>query len=147
MPRVPNDPTELVALIAARVEGTVRPFVVALDGRSGAGKSTLARALAESLGAAIVEGDDFYAGGIELRDDSAETRAAAWIDWTRQHAVLETLHSRHEAVWRAFDWEAFDGRLCDRATKLSPKQIIIFEGVYAARPELARISHSARGFG
>jgi uridine kinase len=137
MPPMLKDQTELAALITARMEGIARPFIIALDGRSGAGKSTLARALAETLDAAVIEGDDFYAGGIELRDDSAEARMAACIDWTRQHALLETLRSEHEATWRAFDWEAFDGRLRDRVTRLAPKRIVILEGVYAARPELA----------
>ncbi len=69
MPRVLSDVTELAALIVARTAGLTRPFVLALDGRSGAGKSALAQALAEKFDAAVVEGDDFYAGGIKLRDD------------------------------------------------------------------------------
>lgn len=137
MPRVLSDVTELAALIVARTAGVTRPFVLALDGRSGAGKSTLAQALAEKFDAAVVEGDDFYAGGIKLRDDSPEARAAACIDWTRQRPVLETLRSRREAVWRAFDWEVFDGRLRDLSTRVAPKRIIILESVYAARSELA----------
>lgn len=114
-----------------------RPFVVALDGRSGSGKSTLAIALAERLGAVVVEGDDFYAGGTELRHDSPAVRAAACIDWTRQRLALESLRAGREAVWRAFDWDAFDGRLCDTPTRASPKPVVILEGVYAARPDLA----------
>ncbi len=65
---------------------------------------------------------------------SPEARAAACIDWTRQRPVLEALRSRREAVWRAFDWEVFDGRLRDLSTRVAPKRIIILEGVYAARP-------------
>lgn len=130
-----------VELLARFVAGTVgtrdRPSIVALDGRSGAGKSTLAAALARRLNAAVLEGDDFYAGGIEVRHDSPEMRAAACIDWTRQRPVLEALRAGREGVWRAFDWEAFDGRLCDVPTRLEPRPIVIIEGVYAARSELA----------
>ena len=112
------------------------PFVVGIDGRSGVGKSTLARALAASTGAAVIEGDDFYAGGVELRADYAATRVAACIDFTRQRQVLSALRAGDEACWRPFDWEAFDGRLRNAPTRLRPKSIVILEGVYAARPEL-----------
>lgn len=114
-----------------------RPFLIALDGRSGAGKSTLAAMLGERLKAGIVEGDDFYAGGIGLRRDSPEARAAACIDWTRQRQVLKGLRAGRRVEWRAFDWEAFDGRLCHTPRKLAPSPFVIIEGVYAARPELA----------
>ncbi|MBS7700422.1 MULTISPECIES: (d)CMP kinase [unclassified Chelatococcus] len=137
MPILANSPAELSDLIAARTIAMTRPFIVALDGRSGAGKSTLAAALADQLDAAIVEGDDFYAGGIELRSDSAASRAAACIDWTRQRAVLEALTASRKASWHAFDWDTFDGRLRDEQTVVEPRPVVILEGVYAARPELA----------
>lgn len=41
------------------------------------------------------------------------------------------------ARWRAFDWDAFDGRLLDAPTLIEATGIIILEGVYSARPELA----------
>lgn len=134
---IASSPAEISDLIAARTNGLVRPFIAALDGRSGAGKSTLARALAEKLDVAVIEGDDFYAGGTELRSDNPESRAAACIDWTRQRPVLEALAAGREASWRAFDWDAFDGRLRDEPTRIGPRPIVILEGVYAARPELA----------
>ena len=114
-----------------------RPFIVALDGRSGSGKSTLARMLAAEGGVAVIAGDDFYAGGVGLRVDSPEDRVAACIDWTRQRAVLLALRDGREATWRAFDWDAFDGRLCKEPTVIAPRPVVVLEGVYAARPELA----------
>lgn len=114
-----------------------RPYVVAIDGRSGVGKSTLSAAIAEPLQASVIEGDDFFAGGIEMRSDSPAQRAADCIDWTRQRAVLDAVRQGDDAAWRAFDWDAFDGRLRSTVTTLSPRRIIILEGVYAARPELA----------
>jgi len=137
MPHVLHDQTALAAMIAERAGGMTKPFVVALDGRSGVGKSTLARTLADGLDAAVIEGDDFYAGGIALRDDSPRACASACIDWTRQRYVLEELRDGRDAVWRAFDWETFDGRQCDQPTRLRPKPVLILEGAYAARPELA----------
>jgi uridine kinase len=136
-PAVAGDADTLAEIIAGSARQKDSPFVVAIDGRSGVGKSTMARALAERLDACVIEGDDFYAGGIELRSDSPTSRAAACIDWTRQQSVLEALAAGRAAQWRAFDWEAFDGRLCDEPTMLEPRSVVILEGVYAARPELA----------
>ncbi len=127
----------LAETIGQRARGSSGPFVVAIDGRSGTGKSTLAAALAERLDAALIAGDDFYAGGTALRDDDPAARAAACIDWTRQRDVLAALRAGRTARWRAFDWDVFDGRLVDAPTTLAPRTVVILEGVYAARPELA----------
>jgi uridine kinase len=131
-----DNPSTLRELIADRVPAFSRPLVVAFDGRSGAGKSTLAAALAGTLNACVIEGDDFYAGGTGLRGDGPEARACACIDWTRQRPVLEALRGGRAAGWRAFDWKAFDGRPCDSPTVRAPKPVVILEGVYSARPEL-----------
>jgi para-aminobenzoate synthetase len=131
------DPALLADLLAARAEGLDRPFTVALDGRSAAGKTTLAAVLAGILDAAVIEGDDFYAGGTEVRSDRPADLVAACIDWPQQRAVLEALRSGGQAAWHAFDWDAFDGRACAELTVLAPKPIVILEGVYSARPELS----------
>lgn len=120
-----------IHLHAAKADG---PYVMALDGRSGVGKSTLAALLAENVGAALIEGDDFFAGGTGLRSDSPAIRAADCIDWPRQRAVLDALRQGRAASWRAFDWEAFDGRLQSSVSELSPRSVVILEGVYSARP-------------
>ena len=132
-----SDEVTLAGIMTEAAQRKGLPLIVAVDGRSGVGKSTLARTLAERVEACVIEGDDFYAGGIELRADSAVARAAACIDWTRQRSVLEGLAAGREACWRAFDWDAFDGRLRDEPTRIGPRPIVILEGVYAARPELA----------
>lgn len=137
MPIDLTDPPELIAVIAERSADMDRPFLAALDGRSGSGKSTLAAALAEKLAALVIEGDDFYAGGTELRLDGPAARAADCIDWTRQRPIVHALRAGREAVWRAFDWDAFDGRLRTTPTRRAPKPVVILEGVYSARPELA----------
>lgn len=122
--------------LARLASETERPLVVAIDGRSGSGKSTLAKALAQKLDAAVIEGDDFYAGGTMLRADSPAARAAACIDWRQQRTVLQALRAGQKAQWYHFDWDAFDGSLCAAATRLAPRAVIILEGTYAARPEL-----------
>jgi uridine kinase len=100
---VAGDADTLADIIAGSARQKVSPFIVAIDGRSGVGKSTMARALAKRLDACVIAGDDFYAGGIALRSDSAASRAAACIDWTRQRSVLESLAADRAAQWRAFD--------------------------------------------
>lgn len=113
-----------------------RPVVVAIDGRSGTGKSTLAGSLATSLDAAMIKGDDFYAGGIGLHDLSDEALAALCIDWRRQRGVLSALKSGRQACYHPFDWQAFDGSLKPQALIIEPRSILLLEGVYSARPEL-----------
>ena len=128
-------------LSAARQRATavsaLRPFIIAVDGHSGVGKSTFARRLARDLDGAVIEGDDFYDGGLDVGLDPPESRAARCIDWRSQRDVLETLRHGREACWFPFDWSRFDGSLSNSATIMAPCRFIVFEGVYSARSELA----------
>jgi uridine kinase len=128
------DQAATLILQAARAQSG--PLVVAIDGRSGTGKSTLAVALAERLGATVIEGDDFYAGGTGIEGDPPESRAARCTDWKAQRRVLEALRRGERAIYHAFDWDAFDGSLQAKESEVAPAPIILLEGVYAARPEL-----------
>lgn len=116
-----------------------QPLVVAIDGRSGAGKSTLAAATAKAVGASVIDGDDFYAGGSAAEWDrrTAAEKAAGCIDWRRQRTVLEAVRRGEPPSWRSYDWDAFDGRLDDEVQHRLPSSIVILEGAYSARPELA----------
>lgn len=129
----------MVEHVAARRALGAGVTCVAVDGRSGAGKSTLAKQLAQAIPAALLDGDSFFAGGVALRSDSPEERARDCIDWRRQRAVLEALRAGRPASYSAFDWEAFDGSLQTEPTlvELASRQVVIVEGVYSARPELA----------
>jgi para-aminobenzoate synthetase len=127
----------IVVRIAERARGLARPCVVAIDGRSGAGKSTLAANLATALGASVLDGDGFFAGGVVVRSDAPQDRVRDCIDWRRQRPVLESLRAGRNASYLAFDWEVFDGRLATEPTIVEPRAVVIFEGVYTARPELA----------
>ena len=131
------DLSSLADQIGQRAAGLPRPFLVAIDGRSGSGKSTLAARLTERLPAALLDGDGFFAGGTALRCDSPEQRAHDCIDWRAQRTVIERLRGGHSASYHAFDWEAFDGSRMAETTIVEARPVILLEGVYSARPELA----------
>ena len=132
-----NGTADLIVAIRERSRELSRPCVVALDGRSGVGKSTLAAHIAEALGACVIDSDDFFAGGVALRSDARQDRVRDCIDWKRQRPVLEALRAGREASYAAFDWDSFDGRLETEPTIVEPRSVVLFEGVYTARPELA----------
>ncbi|MEV6309282.1 AAA family ATPase [Streptomyces sp. NPDC051840] len=129
---------EVAAVVAARRRTGVA--LVALDGMGGSGKSTLAAALAELCGAAVVHGDDFY------RPMDPGIRAALspqegyhrYFDWQRLRAeVLAPLTAGRDAVYRRYDWDAGD-LATDESRRVTASGVVVVEGVYTARPELAR---------
>ncbi len=123
-----------------------RPVLVAIDGGSGSGKSTLAAAVAAELDAVIVPSDDFFAAEItdaEWDAFSPDERAAAAIDWRRLRTeALEPLLAGRTASWHPFDFEAGtrpDGTypMATEAVTRTPAPVIVLEGAYSSRPELA----------
>lgn len=143
---------ELLALIRARTSEVPvgRSLVIGIDGRSGSGKSTLAARLVEELaagaapiGAVVVEGDDFYAGGTAAQWDrrTAEKKADQVIDWRRQRAVLEGLLGWGVATYHPFDWDSDDWDrdpppFTDDPITVEAAAVVILEGAYSCRPEL-----------
>lgn len=121
-------------------ERSTGPVVVALDGRSGSGKSTIAASIQARLdGAQVIDGDDFYCGGVELRLEPIGTLANLCIDWRAQHRVLEAVREGREGVYHAFDWETFDGSRHAAESRVAPSRYILLEGTYSARPELGSL--------
>jgi uridine kinase len=135
---VPQDGLdEVVALLAQRGDSIT---VVAADGHSAAGKSTFAGGLAERMPAAVVAGDDFYR--VMDEDERAAltpAEGAAWYyDWERlRDEALLPLRDRRPAVFRPYEWEAND--LADRVITIAPEPLIIVEGLFVSRPELAHV--------
>lgn len=121
------------------------PVVVALDGPSGAGKSTLATALRLRTGAAVLPVDDFLSVALAASDLTARDRLTdaevvdAVVDWPRLRAeALEPLAAGAPARYRAFDWPTLGaGARLGLVRELAPGPVVVLEGVYAARPELA----------
>lgn len=137
--------TILDAVCAARKRRS-GPLLIALDGPCGAGKSTAAAAVATAIPAVIVPSDDFFAADItsaEWDARSAPERARDAIDWRRlRRDALEPLRAGQPAAWQPFDFESGerpDGTYGMSATlvRREPAPLIIVEGAYSTRPELA----------
>ena len=135
--------SSILDLAAERQKGVDRPVVIAIDGPSCSGKSILATAVALRSGASVLEGDDFYrdtlpslsAAQREAMSDVAVVDAV--IDWERlRDEGLLPLRAGHPATFLPYDWNANDGRLAP-PRMIPAAEVIILEGVYAARPELA----------
>jgi uridine kinase len=136
----------IVSAIRRRLVGRGTPLCVALDGRNGAGKSTLAADLVLRLQAVLVASDDFFAYGVtdvEWDERTPSSRALDAIDWRRlRRTVLEPLRRGQRARWHSFDFEAGvrpDGTCVQYwgLTERSPRPVIILEGAYSTRPQLA----------
>jgi uridine kinase len=117
--------------------------LVAIDGPGGSGKSTLAAELGERLGGlgqiTVVHGDDFY------RPMAAEDRLllspqdgyTQYFDWQRlRDQVLIPLAAGIAGQYQRYDWPS--GVLAAGEVHHVPRSgVVIVEGVYTARPELA----------
>ncbi len=135
----------ILAAVQTRLLGGKTPFLVALDGGSGAGKSTLAALVANALNAKLIPGDDFYAAHVPSAEWDILTpaeKAARAIDWRRLRSeALEPLLARKPAKWHPFDFENArpDGTypLHIDVAERPPADVIILDGIYSSRPELA----------
>ena len=95
--------------------------------------------MTDSSVAAVSEGDDFYAGDPASEWDARTVAVDAerCIDWQRlRREALEPLLASRAASWHPYDWET-GGGLKPRPTSRQPASIVILDGVYSARPELA----------
>lgn len=133
----------IVDAIARRQRGHGKPLVVALDGGSGAGKSALARLVARATDAVVVPTDDFYAA--EISDEewaacSPALRVDRCIDWQRlRREALEPLRAGQPATYFTYEYPirtTADGVAMHPVT-LHPAPVMILDGIYSARPELA----------
>jgi uridine kinase len=128
------------------LEARGAPLVVAIDGRSGAGKSTIAVQLATVIAATVIPTDDFFAAELTAADWEARSpreRARDAIDWRRlRRLVLEPLRAGQPVIWHPFDFgagERADGSyaISSESVRREPAPVIILDGAYSSRPELA----------
>jgi uridine kinase len=129
----------IVTRIRRLLDQGTAPVLVALDGHSCAGKSWLAPDVAAEVEGVVVDGDDFYAGDPPSAWDARTVADGAerCIDWRRlRHEALEPLLARRAASWHPYDWDA-GGGLVHAPTIRQPAAVVILDGVYSARAELA----------
>jgi uridine kinase len=135
--------SSILDLVAEQAKAPDRPVIIAIDGPSCSGNAILANAVSFLSSAVVLEGDDFYrdtlpslsAAQREVMPDAAV--AAAVIDWERlRNEGLLPLRAGQPATFEPYDWDANDGRLAPAKT-VPTADLIIVEGAYAARPELA----------
>ena len=135
---------EIVSRMTAVGKRKGSPLLIAVDGRSGAGKSTLAQIIADRTGGVIVVSDDFYSGGSDdkWQGYSPQAKVDEVIDWRRLRSqVLEPLLACKLASWHQLDFEpgrGWTGWKSEIVT-VKPAIVIILDGAYSARPELADI--------
>ncbi|OLB51063.1 MAG: hypothetical protein AUF60_00795 [Gemmatimonadetes bacterium 13_1_20CM_69_28] len=145
---MPSPAVDTVVAAIRACSGSAHRLVVAIDGRSGSGKSTVAEAVARAIDAVIVPCDDFFAAGVSDAEWDRRTpaqRAADAIDWRRlKREALEPLRTGRPARWHAFDFSAGPRRdgtypLQRTPTERGPKPVVLLDGAYSARPELADV--------
>ena len=129
----------LCALDSAR-NGGDGTTLVAIDGAGGSGKTSLAGDVARQLDdCLVVHGDDFYrpmSDAVRRRLD-AEEGYRHYFDWRRLQAqVLVPLSAERPARYQAYDWASSH---LGSWHEVAPGGLVIVEGVYSARPELAPV--------
>jgi uridine kinase len=132
---------ELVERVNSMMGSASKPLLIALDGRSGVGKSTMAQLLAQEVSGVVVQGDDFFSGGPDSEWDarSTEAKVADCIDWRRlRKEALEPLLAGKSASWHPFNFISGVG-LSDAVIQCKSAPVIILDGAYSFRPELADI--------
>jgi uridine kinase len=140
---VAGDAAEAGRLARAIAERARDGFaLVAIDGAGGSGKSTLAAEVAARLRSPgqVVHGDDFYRPmppRARLLLSPAEGYDQ-YVDWQRlRDQVLIPLAAGADARYERYDWRA--GQLAAGEPRRVPRSgVVIVEGVYTARRELAR---------
>jgi uridine kinase len=131
-------PSLATALADLHAEG--RTFLVAIDGAGGSGKSFLADALLAELTshnvlAEVVHFDDFYLPSA-LRSAANVKPIGANFDWRRlRDQVIQPLRVGGVARYFPYDWAT--DQLAATPRQVPPGTIVLIEGVYSSRRELA----------
>ncbi|OCA83125.1 uridine kinase [Bacillus sp. FJAT-27225] len=112
-------------------------LLLGIDGCGGSGKSTLAKKLQEDMpNVSIVHIDDFYFPTNEhINAPPVEKPIGADLDWRRvMKQLLQPLSENQEGYYQRYDWES--DKLAEWH-KVPVGGIVIIEGVYSTRKELA----------
>ncbi|MDA1966386.1 AAA family ATPase [Bacillus cereus] len=114
-------------------------LIIGVDGCGGAGKSTLANKIKNKFSTVtIVHMDDFYLPSAQIVNEHPTNKSVgADFDWKRLlQEVLEPIRNGIEGCYKRYDWET--DSLAESYT-VPANGIVIIEGVYATRQELAEM--------
>ncbi|MFZ5827233.1 MAG: uridine kinase family protein [Bacillota bacterium] len=121
-----------------RMKGTPRrrrTLLIGIDGGGGSGKSVLAARLSEiEAGVTVIYGDDFYLPSARraMADPAA---VGSSFDWLRiREQVLAPLSQDLPGRYQRYDWPT---DALAEWVEVEPGAIVILEGVYTMRQELA----------
>jgi len=138
--RVSERNAERVLRQIQAIDEGVPPILVGIDGAGGSGKSTLARQLGDLREViSVVHMDDFYrpmdeATRITLSPQEGYMR---YFDWERlRDEVLTPLSMGKPGHYQRYDWPT--ERVLPEIVPVEPNGVVIVEGVYSLRPELAQ---------
>ncbi|HDR6311971.1 TPA: AAA family ATPase [Bacillus cereus] len=113
--------------------------IIGIDGCGGAGKSTLANKIKNKFSTVtIVHMDEFYLPSAQIVNEHPTNKLiGADFDWKRLlQEVLDPISNGFEGYYKRYDWET--DSLAESHT-VPANGIVIIEGVYATRQELAEM--------
>ncbi|PGZ55755.1 uridine kinase [Bacillus cereus] len=114
-------------------------LIIGIDGCGGAGKSTLANKIKSNFSTVtIVHMDDFYLPSAKIENENPTNKSiGADFDWKRLlQEVLDPISNGVEGCYKCYDWGT-DSLV--ESHIVSANGIVIIEGVYATRQELAEM--------
>ncbi|ALQ68374.1 uridine kinase family protein [Bacillus thuringiensis] len=114
-------------------------LIIGIDGCGGAGKSTLANKIKSNFSTVtIVHMDDFYLPSTKIVNENPTNKSiGADFDWKRLlQEVLDPISNGVEGCYKRYDWET-DSLV--ESLIVPANGIVIIEGVYATRQELAEV--------